>query len=40
MNLLKRQISKLLAFDITIEIHLKGMFNVEEGEGSLKSEQK
>ena len=40
MSLIKRQISKLLAFDIIIESHLKSMFNVEEGEGSLKSEQK
>ena len=43
MDLIKRQISKLSAFDIIIGVHSKSAFGVEKGGregGSLKSEQK
>ena len=39
MNLIKEQISKLLAFDIIIGGHSKSTFNVE-GEGVLKKRTK
>ena len=40
MNLIKGQISKLLAFEINIGGHSKSMFNVEGGGGSSKSKRK
>ena len=41
MDLIKRQISKLSAFDIIIGVHSKSAFGVEKGKKSeQKSEQK
>ena len=40
MNLIKGQISKLLAFEINIGGHSKSMFNVEGGREFLKKQTK